>query len=144
MNYANVDWMSPPRSRRPAVLIIEAEPRERFWLADALTSARCRVAEAGTSEEAIQLVQSQVFQAITLGLLQSAEDVGAVLLAIRGSVANAGTPVVIVLPGGRLSDCSLPDDSSPAARIANAATAWHLSALIQFCLEREHREEAVS
>jgi CheY-like chemotaxis protein len=80
----------------PSVLVIEDDARDRRWIVAALSEAGYVVESATTGAEAVQRVREQAFGAITLDLLLPDMDGRDVLLAIRDSPQNRGTPVVVL------------------------------------------------
>ncbi len=87
-----------PRHR---LLIVDDEESTRLLIARLLSAGmKCEAQLAGTCEQALRFASSYVFDLILLDLLMPGIGGFAVLYRLRGSTANAKTPVIIVSSDG--------------------------------------------
>jgi PAS domain S-box-containing protein len=80
----------------PEVLVIEADPRQRGWLAQILREAGYDVQAVASGAGALSLCEQRAFSAITLPLLMSNGGGLEVLAQIRATALNRMVPVVAV------------------------------------------------
>ena len=82
---------------RHKVLIVEDEESTRLLLASMVSAElQAEVQLAGTSEQALRLIESQHYDAIMMDLMMPGIDGFALLHRVRASAPNAGTPVIII------------------------------------------------
>jgi DNA-binding response OmpR family regulator len=83
------------------VLIVDDDEAMRLLLAGMVSSeVKAEVQLAGTCEHALRLADTHAYDAILLDLLMPGIGGFAVLYRLRGSSANAKTPVIIVSSDG--------------------------------------------
>ena len=83
------------------VLIVDDDEAMRLLLAGMVSSeVKAEVQLAGTCEHALRLAESNAYDVILLDLLMPGIGGFAVLYRLRGSTANAKTPVIIVWSDG--------------------------------------------
>ncbi len=89
----------------PAVLVVEADPRQRGWLSQILREADYDVQAVASGAAAISLCRQRAFSAITLDLLLPEVSGLDILKRIRATPLNRTVPVVAltVAPEGRAS-----------------------------------------
>jgi len=80
----------------PEVLVIEADPRQRGWLAQILREADYDVQSVATGAGAVSLCQQRAFNAITLDLLLPEVSGLEILKRVRATELNRTVPVVAV------------------------------------------------
>ncbi|MGH8670043.1 MAG: response regulator [Burkholderiales bacterium] len=102
-----------------AILIIDDEESARLLLAHLVaTELNAEVQLAGTSVQALRLVQTRVYEAILLDLMMPGMDGFELLQRIRAGTPNAATPVIVV--------SVLSDERSLQRARALGADAYHL------------------
>ncbi len=79
----------------PAILVIEDDPRDRAWLAEALASAGYAVETATTAAEGLKRCRERAFDAVTLDLILPDMDGWDVLRKIREELQSE-IPVIVV------------------------------------------------
>lgn len=102
-----------------AILIIDDEESARLLLAHLVAKElSAEVQLAGTSEQALRLAQTHVYDAILLDLMMPGMDGFELLRCIRAGTPNAATPVIVV--------SVLSDERSAQRARALGADAYHL------------------
>jgi PAS domain S-box-containing protein len=80
----------------PAVLVVEADPRQRGWLSQIMREADYDVQAVATGAAAISLCRERAFNAITMDLLTSEGSELDIIKRIRATSLNRTVPVVAI------------------------------------------------